>query len=700
MVFNKNYEGIITNGLVLNLDAGFIPSYPTNGTTWYDLSYGGNNGTLTNGPTYNTLDGGSIVFDGVDDETSFTNGTFGYSPGTTGEISLEIWIYPTGPYTSYVAEPPTTNLGGFIGQGYFGGSTGWGIGMFRSNGNNYFAFQVRNQGTVVQTGENNNHIFTNNNWYHVVGSFTRNNFSRVYINGVLASSTDSTPLNNISLTPSAANAQISTINTFYAGCRLSVGRIYNRPLSQTEVLQNYNAGLSRFNTSNIVKNNLILDLNASNAVSYPTTGTVWRDLSGYGNAGTLINGPTFNSTTKSIVFDGSDDYVNCGSNPSLDILRTVTMELLFKVTGFGSPWTNVFGKMNADGDVSSRCYSAFINSAGYVHFVTADSSGQDVLDSTTFISTDVWYHWVGTINRNTGVMTQYVNGVLNSTGGVRTTDIITNTSPLRVGYAGSYYQRYNGSVSIARIYNKSLTTSEILQNYYGAPIITDGLVMALDAGNLVSYPGSGTSWRDLTSNANNVTLVNGPTFNSNDGGSIVLDGTDDYIVSSNLPTNSPLSFSDGNFTIEHWIRITAYEPSTYFGLTNMIMSKGPASTYNYATQVTNSTTLSFIHRDNSEGLVFLNFTVPTLTNNITQIVFSITLTQVSLYLNGMLSETKNLTGNPITPYSYDELVIGGMYSTSNTNFTGNMYIHRIYNKPLSNNEVSQNYSATKSRFGL
>jgi hypothetical protein len=243
---NRDYEGIVTNGLLLNLDAGFTPSYTSSGTTWYDLSYGNNNGTLTNGPTFNSSNGGSIVFDGVDDETSFTNGTFGYSPGTTGEISLEIWIYPTGPYTSYVAEPPTTNLGGFIGQGYFGGSTGWGIGMFRANGNNYFAFQVRNQGTIVQTGENNNHIFTNNNWYHVVGSFTRNNFSRVYINGVLASSTDSTPLNNISLTPSDANAKISRINTFYAGCRLSVARIYNRPLSQTEVLQNFNAQKSRF----------------------------------------------------------------------------------------------------------------------------------------------------------------------------------------------------------------------------------------------------------------------------------------------------------------------------------------------------------------------------------------------------------------------------------------------------------------------
>ena len=64
---------IVTNGLVLNLDAANPRSYPPayNGTTWFDLSGNSNNGTLTNGPTYNTGSGGSIVFDGVDDYGSF-----------------------------------------------------------------------------------------------------------------------------------------------------------------------------------------------------------------------------------------------------------------------------------------------------------------------------------------------------------------------------------------------------------------------------------------------------------------------------------------------------------------------------------------------------------------------------------------------------------------------------------------------------
>jgi hypothetical protein len=194
---------------------------------------------------------------------------------------------------------------------------------------------------------------------------------------------------------------------------------------------------------------------------------LWNDVSGNNNNGTLTNGPNFvpNIQGGYFNFDGTDDFVNCGNASSFNILRTVTMELWFKVNGFGSPWTNIFGKMNADGDSSTRCYTAFINSAGYVHFVTADSSGQEHLDSTNFISTGVWYHWIGVINRNTGVLEQYVNGGLNATGGVRATNIVTNSDPVRVGYAGGYYQRYNGLVSIARIYNRAFSADEVLQNY-------------------------------------------------------------------------------------------------------------------------------------------------------------------------------------------------------------------------------------------
>ena len=206
----------------------------------------------------------------------------------------------------------------------------------------------------------------------------------------------------------------------------------------------------------------------SHATPFTTEGTTRSATQGLlplvGNSTLDLSNVSFDSNAQ-ITFDGTDDFINCGNDSSLTIPRTVTMELCFKVAGFGSPWTNVFGKMNADGDSSTRCYTAFINSSGYLHFVTADSSGQEHLDSTNFINTGVWYHWVGTINRNTGVLSQYVNGALNSVGSVRTTDIVINSDPLRVGYAGNAYQRYNGSVAVAKIYNRALSAGEVRQNY-------------------------------------------------------------------------------------------------------------------------------------------------------------------------------------------------------------------------------------------
>ena len=238
---------IVTNGLVLALDAGNTKSYVSGSTTWRDISGNGRNGTLTNSPTYSNNNGGSVVFNGVNSYCAFSGDTFNISPGTTGQISLEIWVYPTGPYTTWLSEPPTTNLGCFFGQGFFNATTGWGIGMNTTSGINNFAFQVRNFSTISNpTGS-----FTNNSWYHVVGTFTRNENTRLYINGALISTVSNTNIGNLTITPSINNAAIGRggFSPFYAGGNIATARIYDRPLSATEVLQNYNATKTRFGLS-------------------------------------------------------------------------------------------------------------------------------------------------------------------------------------------------------------------------------------------------------------------------------------------------------------------------------------------------------------------------------------------------------------------------------------------------------------------
>src|SRR6056300_382098 len=93
--------------------------------------------------------------------------------------------------------------------------------------------------------------------------------------------------------------------------------------------------------------------------------------------------------------------------------------------------------------------------------------------------------------------------------------------------------------------------------YYGN-IVTDGLVLNLDAARKDSYNRTGTTWNDISGNGNNGTLTNGPTFDSEDYGSIVFDGVDDYVTVSATPINSVLT---NQITIETFINsndLTSY----------------------------------------------------------------------------------------------------------------------------------------------
>jgi hypothetical protein len=94
--------------------------------------------------------------------------------------------------------------------------------------------------------------------------------------------------------------------------------------------------------------------------------------------------------------------------------------------------------------------------------------------------------------------------------------------------------------------------------YASGKIVTSGLVLALDAADKNSYPGSGTTWTDLSGNGNNGTLVNGPTFSSANGGSIVFDGVDDYVTCG---TNSSTLVS--SMTISSTFLFISYTNATH-----------------------------------------------------------------------------------------------------------------------------------------
>ena len=239
--------------------------------------------------------------------------------------------------------------------------------------------------------------------------------------------------------------------------------------------------------------------------------------------------------------------------------------------------------------------------------------------------------------------------------------------------------------------------------FRGPKVVTNGLVLSLDAANVKSYVSGSTTWRDMVGSGYIGTLTNGPTFNSDNCGSIVFDGTNDFINSPVFPVTSSLSFYTGSFTLEATVKPTTYQTGSFFGLANMIIVKGPTSTFNYATQITNDTTVTFIKRGSTESLQFHTFTVPSMRNRISSITFTINAagTTVTCYFNGNLIGSLVITGTPIQPSTNDNLWFGGISTPGlGTQFIGNIYSVKIYNRTLSASEVDQNYNAIKSRFNL
>jgi len=216
---NIDYEPIITSGLTFHVDAGFIPSYYRTGTSWYDLSYNGNPITLINGPTYNSSNGGGIIFDGTNDYSSAGTSTVF---DITGNLTVSSWVKPS----------LFTNQGNIVSKN---GNGGYRM-RFQSNG----TFWLYANGNSVTSSS----TYSTNNWYNAVGVFSSTGL-RMYINGTLAGS------NGNAFNPSypTSNFYIGAVNA--SGGELFQGTVaivslYNRALNQTEITQNFNAQKSRF----------------------------------------------------------------------------------------------------------------------------------------------------------------------------------------------------------------------------------------------------------------------------------------------------------------------------------------------------------------------------------------------------------------------------------------------------------------------
>jgi hypothetical protein len=222
---------IVTNGLVFALDAADRNSYAGSGTTWNDMSGNNNTGTLTNGPAFSNTNGGSIIFDGVDDFVNCGNAdTINFG---TGDFTIEMWALRSTNATTnlrLLSKGGDSNLANTAGFAFFG-----------YNGGASFAVNPSGTRTIISAA-----TYSVGEWFNVVGVVQRSSTIRTYKNAILVESA-AAPIGSVSNASLNLNIARNTadLNLNWSG-QISIVRMYNKALTAREVLQNYNATKLRF----------------------------------------------------------------------------------------------------------------------------------------------------------------------------------------------------------------------------------------------------------------------------------------------------------------------------------------------------------------------------------------------------------------------------------------------------------------------
>lgn len=241
----------------------------------------------------------------------------------------------------------------------------------------------------------------------------------------------------------------------------------------------------------------------------------------------------------------------------------------------------------------------------------------------------------------------------------------------------------------------------------GKKIVTDGLVLAVDAANNKSYPGSGTTWSDLSGNGNTGTLTNGPTFDSGNNGSIQFDGVDDYVSVNN---NSSIN-TTSSFTINCFFKLNLLETLIYPCLMVKDSTGSSFGTNQYGLWIwrgglasrgvafrahIGGSTRTVSSWSSSGGIVNINAT--DLVDKWSMLTGTYDGSSMRIYLDAILVGSISVSG--VVGTVTDPLVIGRNGANTNNYSNLDVSIAQVYNRGLTEQEILQNYNATKDRFGI
>lgn len=445
-------------------------------------------------------------------------------------------------------------------------------------------------------------------------------------------------------------------------------------------------------------------ITTENLTSYPETGANWNDISGRIRTHTINNTPSFEGPL-GFLFDGVDDNVSIDPNSYRSTQTPGTMEVVFKPLDNTRPQVIASTTENRDrvisivdsghirgcqynGVLGDFCGGQYLppifekfhhvsfsytvdngnGNSEYTLWVDGEQVANQLLVTTTTVGNDV------TANDLGGSAKNYVDGGGRSAfGGVEDS----------VGF-------FNGYISKFATYNRFLTESEIKQNYYGAPIVTDGMLFSTDAGNLVAYENGDVLAYNLTGSLPG-DLINGIGYSTGNGGAWVFDGTDEgiqFLADFDLSIYSSLTY-------EGWVKGQGVTPlDRWFSGTNGTAN----SSYHYPDlAIASSGLLHYIH--SSIGTSWENTGIIIPSTEYSHIVFTFYNDgNVELFINGDLVFQRTHTPGTFPPVS--RFMLGNRYDRNGEALLGNLSIARIYNRALTAGEVRQNFEAQRSRFGV
>lgn len=489
--------------------------------------------------------------------------------------------------------------------------------------------------------------------------------------------------------------------------------------------------------------NMLLD--AGFTASYPRSGNEWYDISRNGNSGNII-GSTFSNLQKgNIVFNGASDYVDINNGSPILSNSEYTKIIWFYVNSFSNANNLISG-----GSGSGQGQHAFW--LGATNKLQAGHNGSwNIVESSTSLNLNTWYCGAVTFSSTTG-WKLYLNGVLEDS----SSDNITFSGDGNV-FIGSYdtgSNLFNGSISNAIVYNRTLSESEIASMYNSflprfiipttttttttttiaptttttttiaptttttttiaptttttttiaptttttttiAPgIVTDNLFMELDASNYTS----GT-WSDETGNGNNAT-INGATWVSTNGGIFDLDGINDNI---SIPHTANLSLSTtAQRTIQVWVKFDTLPGSSVqvpvFGKLSSSFGfdgywGGLFSNGGTVRCVTNGTSVQKI---STSALTVMTNTWYLFTF-ISQITSTVNTTKIYINQNEYITTAHGTDSYSETNPLYLGYIGAGIASNYLDGKIGACY---FYTKGLSSSDILSNYNVTKSKYGL